>query len=65
MIPTALSHEVAGKIVLVQALHDRNDRARLLEAMPLETAERERATREPANDRTLADPEVIRRMLIP
>src|SRR5450631_914835 len=30
MIPTALSHEVAGKIVLVQALHDRNDRARLL-----------------------------------
>ena len=34
MIPTALSHEVAGKIVLVQALHDRNDRARLLVIEP-------------------------------
>ncbi len=30
MIPTALSQEMAGEVVLVQALHDRNDRARLL-----------------------------------
>jgi hypothetical protein len=30
MIPTALSQEVAGKVVVVQALHDRNDCARLL-----------------------------------
>src|SRR6202521_459767 len=30
MIPTALSQEVASKVVFVQALHDRNDRARLL-----------------------------------
>ena len=30
MIPTALSQEVAGKVVLVQSLHHRNDRARLL-----------------------------------
>ena len=30
MIPTALSHEVAGEVVLVQALHNRNNRAGLL-----------------------------------
>jgi len=30
VIPTALSYEVTGEVVLVQALHDRDDGARLL-----------------------------------